>query len=393
MTQGRPLRVLHTIDSLAVGGAENLLAAGLPRLAARGVDVRVRALTGPSTLVGPLRSAGIDADVLVDTPGPRRQTLPLAARRLRWELSQAPVDVVHTHLFDASQVARLVALTTRPRPRLVTSLHYPYQLGTIEGVARWKVTARKTLDWSTSMLANEAVIAVSQAVAADFGRAMGRRGAWRRIDVVHNAIDVDAHERALAALDRDAERRRWGFAADELALLSIGRLSFEKNMQSVIDAVALLARRGVRATALVLGDGPQRESLVRVGAGAGVRFHGRASRDEVLSALAACDVYVQTSRFEAFGMAILEAMAAARPVVATNVDGIPEVVADGETGLLVPPDAPDLLADALERFARDPAAGGALGLAGRDRARQHFGIDRWAERTRDLYLRLCDSQW
>jgi starch synthase len=102
----------------------------------------------------------------------------------------------------------------------------------------------------------------------------------------------------------------------------------------------------------------------------------------------ACDVYVQPSRFEAFGIAIVEAMAAERPVVASAVDGIREVVAHGETGVLVPPNDPAALAAALIDLEASAAARRQMGERGRHRAATLFGVETWVRRTGELYRRL-----
>ena len=97
------------------------------------------------------------------------------------------------------------------------------------------------------------------------------------------------------------------------------------------------------------------------------------------------DVLVHPARWEGFGLAVLEAMLCGLPVVATRVSSIPEIVVDGETGLLVPPDDPSALGAALQRVLADP---GGLGAAGRERARTEFSVERMAGRTVDFYERL-----
>src|SRR5687768_10711942 len=107
----RPRRIMHVIETLAVGGAEVLLAEGLPRLAALGHEVRLRALSLPSTIQLQLRASGIDAACLTNEHGPTKRAMVRAAFRLRRELERHPADIVHTHLFNASLVGRVVALS------------------------------------------------------------------------------------------------------------------------------------------------------------------------------------------------------------------------------------------------------------------------------------------
>jgi glycosyltransferase involved in cell wall biosynthesis len=378
------LRVLHLIESFGRGGAEILLADTLPLLIDR-FDVRIRALAEPATLRADFRSAGVDAS-LVDETRPDGASWRHLAAQLRRELMRNPADIVHTHLFKATMVGRLTRIAMPAGPRLVTTLHNP-DYSNPDWPSRIHGMSRQFIDWGTAVAANDSIVAVSAAVAADYRRHMGLRGPWGRIEVIHNAIDIDRYIRTCAGVDRAAARLAWGWAPEQFAVLSIGRLTDQKNFDALIDAVERIRARGIDAKALVFGQGPNRQRLERI-AGNAVRFHGLASRDEVAAAMVACDVYVQPSRFEAFGMAILEAMAAARPVVATAVDGIREVVADNDTGILVPREDNVQFGEALIDLARDAEKRRRLGEAGRRRARLLFGVDTWVQRTSDLYMRL-----
>jgi glycosyltransferase involved in cell wall biosynthesis len=379
-----PLRVVHLVETFAIGGAELLLAEALPRLAALGVEVRVRALHEPDTLLPTFRAAGIDAGLLSSGGWGGKASLPGLTRALRRELEVAPADVLHTHLAHATLVGRAAVAASLRRPRLVRSLHAPqYKLFADEGVPRWRVALQRVLDRGSELALREQPVAVSHAVARDhLGRASGEHPG---VEVVHNALDVTRHVAAVDAIDRDAARRSWDLEPHELAILSVGRLLRSKDFPMVVSAIRALRERGVAARGLVIGDGPDRAALTALG-GDVVRFVGPAPRERVLSALVACDLYAQASRYEAFGMAILEAMAASRAVVATAVDGVPEVVEGGETGLLVAAGDGDAFVRALLALHEDPARRAAMGRAGRARAAARFDVDVWARSTRDLYL-------
>lgn len=384
MNSGR-LRVVHIIETFGLGGAEVLLANTLPHLQVH-FDVRVRAITMPDNLRGDFQRAGVDAEFLGGEAS-TGSSLGHLALRLRRELSQAPADIVHTHLFNPTLVGRMTRLAMPNGPRLVTTLHNP-DYSNLETPSLWHGVARRIIDWTSAMTANDAIVAVSEAVAADYRSHMGSLGPWGRVEVIHNVIDVDRYVHVFEAVNRDAARRTLGWAPGQIAVLAIARLTAQKNLGSLIDAITLLRQRGVDAVALVLGDGPERSELEKK-AGDFVRFEGSVSREEVVNALVACDIYAQPSRWEAFGLAILEAMAAGRPVVASAVDGIREVVGHEETGILVPSENPVLLANALARLASDPARRQQLGEAGRKRARELFGLETWVQKTKDLYGRLA----
>src|SRR5581483_1240677 len=129
---------------------------------------------------------------------------------------------------------------------------------------------------------------------------------------------------------------------------------------------------------VVLGEGPERPRLE----GPRVYLPGRVP--DVAAWLRRASVYIQPARWEGFGLAVLEAMICGLPVVATNVSSLPELVVDGVTGVLVPPDDPAALAQGIERALASPQ----MGAAGRERALREFSVGRMADRTAALYTRL-----
>ena len=140
---------------------------------------------------------------------------------------------------------------------------------------------------------------------------------------------------------------------------------------------------------MIVGDGPERARLEaeirRLGLEGAVVLAG--DRDDVAAMLARADVFVLSSTSEGLPLSILEAMAAGLPVVASSVGGVPEAVEDGETGLLVPPRDPVRLAAALERLLVDPALRRRLGSNGRERVRQHFGLEAFQQAHVAVYRR------
>jgi glycosyltransferase involved in cell wall biosynthesis len=159
-------------------------------------------------------------------------------------------------------------------------------------------------------------------------------------------------------------------------LLAVARLVPQKGLDVAVQALARVREQHPDAVLVVLGDGPERPHL----RGQGVHLLGRVP--DVAAWLRRAEVLVHPARWEGFGLALLEAMLAGLPVVATRVSSIPEIVVDGETGLLVPPDDADALAKALLHVLDDPNGYGAAGLA---RARAEFSVARMADRTLAFY--------
>jgi glycosyltransferase involved in cell wall biosynthesis len=227
---------------------------------------------------------------------------------------------------------------------------------------------------------SRAVVAVSEAL----------RQAWladgrldpRLLRVVHNGVDVAAFE--PRPQDRAAARRRLGWAEDEAGIVTVAVLRPGKGIDVLL---AALARRDVRARLLVVGDGPLRGELAAAAGGLGLshRVHFVGHRDDVPLWLAAGDVFAHPSLEDAFPTVLLEAMAAGLAVVASRVGGVPEIVADGVTGLLVRAGDAEDLARALAEVLARPEERRAMGEAGRTRARERFSTAAWVARLEAVY--------
>jgi glycosyltransferase involved in cell wall biosynthesis len=192
--------------------------------------------------------------------------------------------------------------------------------------------------------------------------------------VIPNAVDVDAAPRAR--LEGDPPR-----------IVTVGRLAAPKDALTLVRALAALGPLPFRA--VLVGDGPDRaevEAAVR-SLGLADRVELAGSRADVPDLLAAADLFVLSSRSEGAPFSILEAMAAGLPVVASEVGGVAELVAHGETGLLVPAGDPAPLADALRTLLVDPGLRSRLGAAGRARARERFDLRALRGAHVELYAR------
>jgi glycosyltransferase involved in cell wall biosynthesis len=175
-------------------------------------------------------------------------------------------------------------------------------------------------------------------------------------------------------------------------VVTIGHLIHRKGVDTVIDALQLAAERGTRMRLVVVGEGPERDALQRradtAGLGADVTFVGNRRPADVAALLRGSLCFVLASRAEGLPLVVAEAMACGKPVVATRIDGIPDIVADGETGLLVPPDDPRSLADALTALAGDSDLRGRMGAAGLARYRHGFTWQSVARRYVELFERV-----
>lgn len=201
--------------------------------------------------------------------------------------------------------------------------------------------------------------------------------ARERAVAVHNGIDVED----FSSANQEQQQA-------ESYILCVAAHNDTKGLDVLLRAVALLRSRGDDTPVVLAGDGPLRPELEqlakRLGIENGVRFAGRQELGPLRDLLQRCTLVVAPSRAESFGIAILEAMAVGKPVVATRVGGIPEVVADGETGLLVPPENEEALCAAMHLVLRDRDLQLQLGRAGRLRVVEHFTADRMAAQYEEV---------
>ncbi len=273
--------------------------------------------------------------------------------------------VVHANSAKAGVLARLAAALAR----------VPIRIYTVHG---WAFLAHEGVAASVYRLAERAVRPLTT-VAVCVAESEKQEGIAagvcdpRTTVVIRNGVDT----RTPGPVESRSATPR---------IVWVGRLKLPKDPLTLVRALGSL--EGTFDADLV-GDGPLRrtveEELRRLGLGATVRLLGE--REDVATLLAQSDVFVLASRSEGLPLSILEAMAAGLPVVASRVGGVPELVVDGETGLLVRPGDPEQLAAALGRLLADELLRRRLGEAGRARAREHFDLDSVRRAHVDLYRR------
>lgn len=368
MRSAEPLRVLYVVGNADLGGAENHVLALVRGLDSNHYRVQV-VCPRPGPLVKSLRRLGVrvhTVDIVKAAPGDEYElSLPalweLASLVRRWH-----PDIVHSHLYPAHLHASLVAELQRV-PAVLTTAH--------------TLVVRPGDSW-LARLTQSRTIAVSQA-AKDL---LVRGGVPRsRIRVIRNGIEP-RYFRDESAAGREI-RRQLGIRDGAPVIGTIARLSPEKGHRQLLHIARDVLGQRPEARFLIVGDGPLKDELRTLAAGLGltesVIFTG--PRQDIPAVNHALDVFLLSSREEALPLAVVEAMAAGRPVVASAVGGVPEVVLDGATGFLCPPADHAGFVRAILTLIDRPDLRLELGARGRERARRRFGLARMVQQTVGYY--------
>jgi len=335
---GETLRIVHIITPSKLAGAELYMIALAEQLDADGHHNIVLCKRQAQAVMDECLRRGIDARP-VRLYGKADVSAPL---RLARAIGKARADIVHTHLSTASLWgawgARIAGTPS---------------VATVQG--QNTATCYRFVD---RLIANSRAVKqhiVDQGIPAD------------RIDVVYNAIDVSAFSRTLSTKEA---KRRLGLDPDRFVVGTAAHLSPKKGHADLLQSARRVIQQVPDAHFVFLGDGPMRAELTasaeQWGIASRVSFLG--FRRDVPEVMSAYDVFVLASWWEPFGLVVVEAMALGVPVIGTRAGGAPEVVVEGQTGLLVPPKNPQALAEAIVRLAADSDLRRTMAAAGPSRA-------------------------
>lgn len=357
--------VVHVLPLLEWSGAEKIVAELAERLPALGFTSSVLGLESDATdYADALRKKGIAVSGLNLS---RRRTL-ACARALRNVVLQMPRPlIVHAHMFHAT-------LATRWAMRDTVRTEAVHVVSTTHIVERRFRPWHAWMDrWTAATAACE--ICVSKAVRDHQRTATGLPSAF--FNVIENGIPL---ERFLE-IERATER-------DVLTVVSVGRLDPQKNFPLLLEAWRTVQQKFPSAVLKIAGRGPEEGHLKSLVTQQNLRVELLGFVEDIPALLSRSDVYVQTSEWEGFGLAVAEAMAAEMPVIVTDVDSLPDLVHHERTGLVIPSKDGAALVGALERLLNDAALRKKLGSAAREEARVRFDAQRMAAEHAALYERI-----
>ncbi len=364
------MRVLHVTSHLHIGGITRYVLSLSERLVKRGHHVIIAADGGHAasqvTEIG-----ATHWPFSLHTSAEWSPQVFWSMRQLAARVRQEPVDVMHAHTRVGQVVADHVA--HHQSIPYVTTWHGIYQPRL--GRRLWPCTGKMT-------------IAISGLVRQDL---LDRfHVPERQVRCIYNGVDVAYYAAQPDAATMQALRQRWNIPTDRPVVGAIGRMAAGrvKGFDTLLVAASLLEDILPECHVVIVGDGPRRPFLEDIATRLGVRtrVHFVGEMADIRVPLALMDVFVFTSRWpEAFGLTLVEAMAAGKPVVATQAGAVPEVIRHGVDGWLVPSDDPASMAEGIVRLVRDHAVASQLGRQAHIRVRDTFSLDRMATEVEAVY--------
>lgn len=362
------MKVVEIVNTLEFGGTERMVVNLATSLQALGHQLSVVCLRTAGVLSVPLERAGVAVVPLNKPEGPNLRVL----RDLTSFLKRHDVDVVHTHNPLVHHYG-LLAGRLAGVPVIVNTIHGIRNLGTRKGP--------KEILFSYSCRWSERVVAVCPMAYRAF-RAGGVIPHSKLI-TINNGIPLEAFLRV--------EPRQ---SAENFVFGIVGRLEAVKDHRSLLEAFALVVQEQPECRLEVLGDGPERARLEQRARELGIadKVLWRGFSDDVAGFLQGIDVAVMCSISEALPLSMLEAMAAARPVIGTTVGGMPDLIDNGDCGWLCPPSSPDQLAATMQlAVAASAAQRASMAALGRARATGEYSLARMTREYEGLFQQLLPA--
>jgi len=370
------LHIVQIIDNLIIGGAQKLLVTLAGQAQANGLELTIVSLSSNNDRLILHELAGLGTEVVIF---PAQHLLDMRRiLRLSRFLSGKNIDLVQCHLTYANiigalcgRLAGLPVVTTLHSTEDVLQEFHPF-IGALE-------------TWTICHLAKR-VVAVGYTIADSFrGRLRGKS-----IDVIPNAVSIPAR---ITEKERLELRKEIAGDVRKKIVISVGRIAPPKGYEDLVTAFSFLVPSHPNLVLILIGGGPLFEEICNL---ISIRSLEKnvillGAREDVPRLLAASDLYVSSSHWEGLPLAILEAMMAGLPVVATDVGDIPRLIT-ADIGLVIPPRQPRAIAEAIAELLGDPVRLREMGAAARARAMQDYSPQAWMEQLINLYRQLLPAK-
>lgn len=373
------IKVIFVITGSGVGGAEKMLYHTIKGLNPERYNAKLCSLKKKGVFASRLEADGLEVYSLnmrdEDTLAGWFDSLRVLVLLFMYILKERPA-IVHSFLFRANIIARIAAFLSGV-PVVISSVRV------MGGEKRYCHIIERV----TSFMTDHYVTVSDQVKAHSIQKA---RIAEKKISTIYNGVSL---QRA-PVFDMTEFMRDFGLKTDDRILMTAGRLHRQKCYDHLIQAMPMVQAAFPTVKLLILGEGEEENNLKKLVNSLELKekiiFMGL--RPDVDRMLQCSELFVLPSRWEGLPNALMEAMAAGKPVVATAVGGVPELVADGVTGVLVPPEDFRALADAIKGLLSDEKRALAMGAAGRERVQQCFSIDAMVAKTEVLYQKLITQK-
>jgi glycosyltransferase involved in cell wall biosynthesis len=367
------IKVLRIVPSLEVGGVEKTLLSLLPRLKKEGFDVSVCCLYKRDDLAKDMERMGIPIHFI----GMRPQ-IDFDLRYLRGIyklikfLKKEKIQIVHTHMYKANTPGRIAAIFARV-PVIIVNEH---------NIDDWKNPFQIFTD---RVLANftSKIVTVSDAVRKFY---IKKGIPAHKLITIHNGVDLD---RFKVNVDADRKKEEFGINSSDFVVGTISRIEPQKGHKYLIDAASTVRKEFPNVKFLIVGTGSLKNKLKKYVKNKGLEkdiiFTDK--RKDIPEILSIMDVFALPSLREGFSISLLEAMAAGRVVVATDVGGNLEVIDNGENGFIIPANSPRILAEKIIKILKDQKLRNRIGKNAQEKVRE-FSIDNMASKTMELYNKM-----
>lgn len=378
----RPISILFVIDGLEYGGGERTFLQLIQGLPGELYDIHV-ATSPEGEFVKVLTGIGIDVVPLDLQDRGNISNIKVLSEVIK----EKRIDIVHSQGARADFFTRLAARGLKPKVKIVNTVAMPvigYDVGILrKGVYRF-------FDWFSERYVDR-FIAVSDVLKETLVTRYGIDPF--KVIRIYNGIELGEYHPDDSGESSEKIRREFTIEEDLFVIGAVGRMVWQKGFKYLLKSFPEIMKVCPRSKLLIVGDGPLRKELEDLSKERGIRdnviFAG--FRSDIKEILSAVDVFAVPSLREGFPMVTLEAMAMAKPIIATRIDGIIEQITDGVDGILVPPKDPSALTEAVVKVLNDQELARSMGMSARKKVEREFSIEKMVAETEEVYMSVLKA--
>ena len=359
----KKINILHLINSLEAGGAENLLLNQIKLFDKSKFNVHVGYLKGPLPLIK------LDDHIKVSDFSNKEKFSFNCFNTIRKYIIANNIDILHTHLIHASIIGKIISFFT-PNIINIATRHYALESKQYRFINK--------LD-NYFLKYNDAIICISKYVKSYL---INKGFDNQKLHVIYNGINIDKYKVAR-------------FDVNENIITTIGRIDKQKGIDTLIKSFSKFLEIFPKSKLNIIGEGPLKDEYIflakKLNIYDNINFTGLISSEEVIEHLRKTDLFVLASRWEGFGMVLIEANAIGIPVIATKVEAIPEIIKDGYNGFLISPNSPIEILEKMKELIESKDLRKDMGQNGIHNVLNKFSLDKMVTNTQNLYIEMINS--